>query len=43
MISNFNELSIQKGNIQNKKSNVLFNENNPILFERDKYKYIPGI
>ena len=43
MISNFNELSIQKGNIQNKKRNVLFNGNNPILFEIDKDKYIPTV
>ena len=43
IISNFNELSIQKGNIQNKKRNVIFNGNNPILFEIDKEKYIPTV
>ncbi len=43
IISNFNELSIQKGSIQNKKRNVIFNGNNPILFEIDKEKYIPTV
>ena len=43
IISNFNELSIQKGKIQSEKRNELFNENNSILFEIDKDKYIPGI
>jgi predicted ribosome-associated RNA-binding protein Tma20 len=36
-------MSIHKGNIQNKKRNVIFEGNNPILFEYDKELYYPTV
>ena len=43
MISSFKDMSIHKGNIQNKKRNVIFEGNNPILFEYDKEEYYPTV
>ena len=43
MISTFKDLSIHKGNIYNKKRNVIFEGSNPILFEYDKELYFPTI
>ena len=43
MISSFKDLSIHKGNIQNKKRTVIFEGSNPILFEYDKELYFPTI
>ena len=40
---NFKNMSIQKGNIQNHKRNVVLYENNPILFEYDIKYYIPTV
>ena len=43
MLNNFKDMSIHKGNIQNKKRNVIFEGNNPILFEYDKELYYPTV
>ena len=43
MLSSFKDMSIHKGNIQNKKRNVIFEGSNPILFEYDKELYYPSI
>ena len=43
MLNNFKDMSIHKGNIQNKKRNVIFEGNNPILFEYDKEIYYPTV
>ena len=43
MTTNFKDMSIHKGNIQNKKRNVIFEGNNPILFEYDKELYYPSV
>ena len=43
MLSSFKDMSIHKGNIQNKKRNVIFEGSNPILFEFDKELYYPSI
>ena len=43
MINNFKDMSIHKGSIQNKKRNVIFEGNNPILFEYDKELYYPSV
>ena len=43
MNTSFKDLSIHKGNIQNKKRNVIFEGNNPILFEYDKDVYFPSV
>ena len=43
MISSFKDMSIHKGNIQNKKRNIIFEGQNPILFEYDKEQYYPTI
>ena len=43
MLNNFKDMSIHKGNIQNKKRNVIFEGNNPILFEYDKEVYYPTV
>ena len=43
MFSSFKDMSIHKGSIQNKKRNVIFEGNNPILFEYDKEQYFPTI
>ena len=43
MLTNFKDMSIHKGNIQNKKRNVIFEGSNPVLFEYDKEIYYPTI
>ena len=43
MTNNFKDMSIHKGNIQNKKRNVVFEGSNPILFEYDKEIYYPTV
>ena len=43
MLNNFKDMSIHKANIQNKKRNVIFEGNNPILFEYDKEIYYPTV
>ena len=43
MITNFKDMSIHNGNIQNKKRYVIFEGNNPILFEYDKELYYPTV
>ena len=43
MNTSFKDLSIHKGNIQNKKRNVIFEGSNPILFEYDKEVYFPSV
>lgn len=43
MLNNFKDMYIHKGNIQNKKRNVIFEGNNPILFEYDKELYYPTV
>ena len=43
MTTNFKDMSIHKGNIQNKKRNVIFEGNNPVLFEYDKELYYPTV
>ena len=43
MTTNFKDMSIHKGNIQNKKRNVIFEGSNPILFEYDKEVYYPTV
>ena len=43
MTTNFKDMSIHKGNIQNKKRNVIFEGNNPILFEYDRDVYYPSV
>ena len=43
MNTNFKDMSIHKGNIQNKKRNVIFEGSNPILFEYDKEIYYPTV
>ena len=43
MMKSLNDMTIHKGNIQNKKRNVIFEGNNPILFEYDKEFYYPTI
>jgi len=43
MTTNFKDMSIHKGNIQNKKRNVIFEGGNPILFEYDKEVYYPTV
>ena len=43
MSNSFKDLTIHKGNIQNKKRNVIFEGSNPILFEYDKEVYYPTV
>ena len=43
MLTNFKDMSIHKGNIQNKKRNVIFEGTNPVLFEYDKEVYYPTV
>ena len=43
MYNSFKDLTIHKGNIQNKKRNVIFEGSNPILFEYDKEVYYPTV
>ena len=43
MSNYFKDLTIHKGNIQNKKRNVIFEGSNPILFEYDKEVYYPTV
>ena len=43
MTNNFKDMSIHKGSFQNKKRNVIFEGNNPILFEYDKELYYPTV
>ncbi len=43
MSNSFKDLTIHKGNIQNKKRNVIFEGSNPILFEYDKELYYPTV